>query len=59
VHKEITEPDVDSLEANALEDWNRKNMEEIRAAVTRGAAGIEASYFCDHGVLLSLASRSS
>jgi hypothetical protein len=29
------------------QDYHRRTMEEIRAAVTRGAAGLQASYFFD------------
>jgi len=60
MYDEIEEPDTDWVQArNVLEGVYRQNMQEIRATVTRGAAGIEASYFCDHGVLLSLANSSS
>jgi hypothetical protein len=52
----IEEPLPDSLQLREfLQDYHRRNMEEIRSAVTRGAAGIEASYFCDQEVLLGLA----
>jgi hypothetical protein len=57
---EIEEPVSESLELrDLLQDYHRRNMEEIRSAVTRGAAGIEASYFCDQEVLLSLAREPS
>jgi hypothetical protein len=60
MYNEFDEPDTDSLqERKVLEDVYRQNMQEIRATVTRGAAGIEASYFCDQEVLLSLASSSN
>ena len=60
MYDEITESDTDWLDARSvLDDVYRQNMQEIRATVTRGATGIEACYFCDHGVHLSLANASS
>ena len=55
--EDFAELDADSQESrNVREDWCRRNMEEVRAAVTRGATGVEASYFVDQGVLQSYAS---
>jgi len=51
---EVAEPDTDGLEArNVLDDVHRQYMQEIRATVTRGATGIEASYFCDQHLSLA------
>jgi len=53
----FAELDADSQEnRNVREEWCRRNMEEISSAVSRGAAGVEASYFLDQGVLQSYAS---
>jgi hypothetical protein len=53
------ELDAASPETRSVhEDWHRRNMEEIRAAVTRGAGGIEASYFADQGLQSSFSSAS-
>lgn len=60
MNERLEEPDSDPLEVGEFrQDYHRKNMEEIRSAISRGAAGIEASYFCDHEVLLSLARESN
>ena len=55
---EHTDPDL--LDERSFQlDYHRKNMEEIRAAVTRGTTGIEASYYVEQGSLLTLARESS
>jgi len=55
--EDFAEADADLQESRTVrEDWCRRNMEEISAAVTRGATGVEASYFLDQGVLQSYAS---
>jgi hypothetical protein len=46
------EANQDSPEAReSRQDHHRRTMEEIRAAVTRGTAGLEASYFFDQDTL--------
>jgi hypothetical protein len=53
---EITGTDLDPAEAdNAREDYHRRSMGELRSSVTRGATGIETSYFLEQGALLSSA----
>ena len=60
MYEEIIQAVTDSPEArDILEELHRQNMQEIRAAVTRGASGIEASYFCDQVELYGLSSSSS
>jgi hypothetical protein len=54
MNEDIEESFSDPEARSVLEDYHRRNMEEIRATVTRGAAGIEASYLFDQGILLGL-----
>lgn len=58
--EKIGEPDLDLAEAHDhRDDYHRRNVGEIRAAVTRGATGIETSYFLEQGSFLNRAREPS
>jgi hypothetical protein len=48
MNENFEESDADSPDSRASQqDYHRRTMAEVRVAVTRGAAGIQASYFFD------------